>query len=157
GVNSSRALSISLVRNNGTNVYTFNDRTDPMYLNKGGFFPIDGELCGNMAGQSHNFGFTYELATDFMFQQGQGQVFTFTGDDDVWVFIDGKLVIDLGGVHGATTQSIELDRLNWLQTGHSYSLKIFQAERHTTASNFRIDTTLQLRTVELPLTTALFD
>lgn len=157
GVNVSRNLAITLVRQPGTNMYTFNDRTDAMYQGRNGFFPINGELLGNFGSTGKNFHFTYEISTTFIYERGKGQVFTFTGDDDVWVFVDGKLVIDLGGVHGATTQSIEMDRLNWLVDGREYSLKVFQAERHTTESNFRIDTTMRLRNVEPPTTTALFD
>lgn len=157
GVNVSRNLPITLVRQAGTNIYTFNDRTDATYANKGGFFPIDGELFGNYSSTGKNFHFTYELSTNFVFERGTGQAFTFTGDDDVWVFIDGKLVIDLGGVHGATSQTIELDRLNWLTHGHEYSLKFFFAERHTTQSNFRIDTTMRLRPLQPPSTSALHD
>jgi fibro-slime domain-containing protein len=156
GVNLSRNLALTLVRQPNSNVYTFNDRTDAMYANRGGFFPVNGELYGNYTSDK-NFHFTYELATTFVYQSGQGQVFTFTGDDDVWVFIDGKLVIDLGGIHGATSQTIELDRLTWLQSGHEYDLRFFFAERHTTQSNFRIDTTMFLRTIDPPSTSSLFD
>lgn len=160
GVNVSKQLTLTLVRQPGTNIYTFNDRTDPLYANRGGFFPINGELFGNSGGgglANTNYHFTFELETTFVYQRGTGQVFSFTGDDDVFVFIDGKLVIDLGGVHGAVSQSIDLDRLTWLQDGQSYSLKFFFAERHRTQSNFRIDTTLRLRNVDPPATTALFD
>ncbi len=156
-VNMSRQLQLTLVRQANTNIYTFNDRTDATFANRGGFFPINGELFGNSAGNDRNFHFTFELSTEFVFNRGAGQVFSFTGDDDVWVFIDGKLVIDIGGVHGAVNQSIELDRLNWLQSGQSYSLKFFFAERHRTQSNFRIDTTIALRSVEPPTTTAMYD
>jgi fibro-slime domain-containing protein len=55
------------------------------------------------------------------------------------------------------SQTIELDRLDWLEDGRSYSLSFFFAERHTTQSNFRIETTLELRTVQLPPTAALYD
>ena len=65
--------------------------------------------------------------------------------------------VDIGGVHGATSQTIDLDRLNWLQSGHTYSLKLFFAERHTTESNVRIDTTINLQNATLPPSTGLFD
>ena len=154
GVNMSKPLNLTLVRQSGTNVYTFNDRTDPLYQSKGGFFPINGDMLGNSANSSKNFHFTFELQTTFQYKAGTGQVFSFTGDDDVFVFVDNKLVIDLGGVHGAVNQSINLDRLNWLVDGQTYTLKFFFAERHRTESNCRIDTNIMLRTIEPPSVTA---
>lgn len=157
GVNMSKSLPITLVRQPGTNLYSFSDRTDATYSGRGGFFPINGDMYGNTPGQSKNFHFTYELNTNFIFRRGTGQIFTFTGDDDVWVFIDGKLVVDIGGVHSAISQSIELDRLNWLEDGKRYSFKLFFAERHTTQSNVRIDTTINLQNADLPTTAGLYD
>ncbi len=156
-VNMGRTLPLTLVRQANTNIYTFNDRTDPSYSAKGGFFPINGELLGNPSGQSKNFGFTFELDTNFVYRRGTGQVFSFTGDDDVFVFIDGRLVIDIGGVHAAVSQTIELDRLNWLSDGREYRLQFFFAERHTSQSNFRIDTTINLQNANLPTAAGLFD
>ena len=159
GMNVSKQLALTLVRQANSNIYTFDDNTDANFKNKGGFFPINGELFGNSGGSTpnQNFHFTFELGTEFVYQRGTGQVFTFTGDDDVLVYIDGKLVIDLGGVHSAISQSVELDRLNWLENGKSYNLKFFFAERHRTQSNFRIDTTLQLRSVEPPAVSGVYD
>ena len=157
GMNMSKAIPLTLVRQPGTNLYSFSDKADSVYSAKGGFFPINGDLLGNPAGQSKNFGFSYELDTNFVYKRDSGQVFTFTGDDDVWVFIDGKLVVDIGGVHSAVSQTIELDRLNWLQDGKKYNFKLFFAERHTTQSNVRIDTTINLMNAELPVTSGLYD
>jgi len=150
-------IDITLVRQPNSDVYTFDDKETPEYVATGGFFPINGQLFGNSAGENKNFHFTYELATEFMYNRGTGQVFTFTGDDDVWVFIDGRLVIDIGGVHSAVSQTIDLDRLDWLTDGQTHSLKFFFAERHRTQSNFRIDTTLNLRNAQLPRVSGMFD
>ena len=161
GVNLSKSVPLTLTRRGATNIYSFSSAVDPTYVARRGFFPINGELYGNsdqgVGFAQTNYHFTTEIDTEFMFERGKGQIFTFTGDDDVWVFIDGKLVVDLGGLHPELVQSIELDRLAWLVDGSTYRLKVFHAERHRTHSNFRIDTNLRLRMVELPATSGLYD
>lgn len=108
------------------------------------FFPIDGELLGNQ-GRSHNYHFTYQIAASFGYEPGTGQTFTFTGDDDVWVFFDKQLGIDLGGVHGADSRSVNLDTLFGPgKAAGNYSFDFFFAERHTSESNLRIETSLTL-------------
>lgn len=107
------------------------------------FFPLDGQGFGN-EGRNHNFHFTFELHTEFVYKGRE--VFTFIGDDDVFTFINKKLAIDLGGVHGAETMSVDLDQQATalgLVKGQKYALDVFQAERHTTESKFRIDTTIE--------------
>jgi fibro-slime domain-containing protein len=109
----------------------------------GAFFPIDGQGFGDTPGQAHNFSFTFELHTTFTYRGGE--IFTFTGDDDLWVFVNGHLGIDLGGLHPERSQLIDLDTVAeefGMVLGGSYPLDLFHAERHTTASHFRVDTSI---------------
>ena len=157
GVNTSKTLEITLERVPGTNRYVFDSDVAEPWKSRGGFFPWDKDGFGDYLNTGHNFHFTTELATEFVFERDKGHIFTFTGDDDVWVFIDGQLVIDLAGVHGKVEQTVELDRLAWLEDGKVYALKIFHAERHTWRSNFRIETTLRMRSANLPNTYKPYD
>lgn len=112
------------------------------------FFPIDGEGWGNQ-GNPHNYHFTLEAR--LMFDYEGGESFTFQGDDDLWVFINGKLAIDIGGVHGVIERSIDLDeRASYLgiEPGNSYTFDLFFAERHTTESNFMFETNINLECKE---------
>jgi fibro-slime domain-containing protein len=133
GVNIARALYLEFVEQDG--VYTFGSDS---------FFPLDGEGYGNSDYErTHNYDFTTELHAKF--QYNGGEHFTFTGDDDLWVFVNGKLAIDLGGLHPSASANLDLDThadALGLELGKVYTLALFHAERRVADSNFRVDTTL---------------
>ncbi|MDX2050957.1 MAG: fibro-slime domain-containing protein [Polyangiaceae bacterium] len=118
------------------------------------FFPIDG--AGTQSEDlpyfdelappnQHNFHFTFELNTKFIYKPGQ--IFTFFGDDDLWVFIDKKLAVDVGGLHAQELGSVALDTLG-LVAGKEYELSVFHAERHTDQSNFKATTNITFSNCE---------
>jgi fibro-slime domain-containing protein len=91
----------------------------------------------------HNYGFTFEFHAKFTYKKNTGQQFAFRGDDDVWVFINGRLVIDLGGLHAAENADVDIDGLG-LTDGQVYPLDFYFAERRVEASRLTITTSLEL-------------
>ncbi len=108
------------------------------------FFPLDGLGFGNYAATNHNFHFTSEVRYWFEYHADKNATLTFNGDDDVWVFVNGQLTVDISGTHGRTedkvvvnaaTTNIDGQPLN-LTEGAIYEIVVFQAERNTNASTY---------------------
>jgi len=156
GVNMSQPLTLSLLRQDD-GMYVFDDALDPYYASLGGFFPIDGRLFGNSGGvPDHNFHFTFDIKTQFTYDASAGQNFKFEGTDTVWLFIDGRLVNDLIGVHAAHDQFVDVDRLG-LDDGEQYTLHFFFAQQRRPQSHFRIETNVLLEGYHLLMVSAGFD
>lgn len=140
GANMTFPLTLALTPS-GNGVYTYDNQN---------YFPIDDKGFGN-EGNPHNFHFTTEVHTQFKYKGGE--VFKFNGDDDLFAFINKKLVIDLGGVHGSEDGAVDLDAVAasiGIVKGQSYPLDMFGAERHTSESHFRIETTISCFTPQPP-------
>lgn len=117
--------------------------------NNQNFFPLD--TITDKRGYSpllaadkelHNFLFC--MHGHAAFEYTPGLKFEFRGDDDVWVFINNKLAVDLGGTHGPESASIDLNRLK-LREGSVYPFDIFYCERQTNGSSILIRTTMDLQ------------
>jgi fibro-slime domain-containing protein len=120
------------------------DGSGNLVYDSAAFFPIDGMGFGNTPNQQHNFHFTTE--GHVRFEYIKGQKFTFRGDDDLWIFVNGKLALDLGGMHLPIAATIDFDAQAMalgIAVGGTYQMDIFHAERHTNQSNFRIETNIR--------------
>jgi fibro-slime domain-containing protein len=159
GMNVVRKVTITLDKDPATGVYSYDSAVSGVRLNPADstspkeFFPIDdgtpaattADGFGNQ-GNPHNYHFTVELHTKFTYRGTEA--FKFSGDDDVFVFINKKLVINIGGIHSALSKEVKLPDVAaaiGLVVGQEYPLDFFQAERHVVESNLRIDTTIDLR------------
>jgi fibro-slime domain-containing protein len=141
-----------LLTQNASGNYFYDSQISGVPVISGGvarmFFPLDNgspyqTAFGNQ-GSDHNFSFTLEMHTRFVYQGGE--FFHFRGDDDVFVYINKKLVINLGGIHSAEQADVQIDSLG-LEKGVEYPLDFFYAERHVAMSNLLITTSLALTPV----------
>jgi fibro-slime domain-containing protein len=132
GENQSKLHSIDLV-DNGTGIYE--------YLG-GQFYPVDGDLLGN-EGAAHNENFTFTFTASFKYEACIGQFLTVEGGDGLWVFINGALVIDLGGVDYAMDEYIDVDRLG-LSDQQVYEMRVFYASRNSSGSVLNLRTNIPL-------------
>ncbi|MDR2584589.1 MAG: fibro-slime domain-containing protein [Fibromonadaceae bacterium] len=92
-----------------------------------------------------NLSFCFESHAQFTYEKGQE--FFFRGDDDIWIFINNQLVIDLGGVHQAAPAFVDLDTIKTpevLVAGKTYPIDIFFCERMATQSNVRVSTNMYI-------------
>jgi fibro-slime domain-containing protein len=141
GVNMTFLVPLTLLETPaGSGVYVYDDPD---------FFPLDGKGWPGEEVMGHNFHFTTHIHGTFLYRGGEN--FAFRGDDDVWVFVNGKLALDLGGVHGVEEGAIDFDAKAGqlgISTGNVYTLDVFHAERHTSASNFRVETSIDCLVVE---------
>ncbi len=144
--NTSLNYSIELTRTNNASVSFLANE----------FFPIDNEGFGN-EDRDHNFHFTMECPKRFTYQGTGDEFIAMTADDDAFLFINGFLVIDMGGRHPALTRRVDLDKgmekALGLVPGEVYPLHIFFAERHTSGSAFGLETSVRFETDSCILTT----
>ena len=124
------------------------------------FYPIDGlgydailgdttdkiNTSGNGVRPEHPNG-SYTLRGEAQFVYQEDLYFEFSGDDDVYMYINGVLALDLGGAHGICTKRVNLKDVATkchLTPGEVATFTFFYMERNSDASNFKIETNMEL-------------
>jgi len=107
------------------------------------FFPMDGEGWAaedsSHENDGHNMYFTMHWKTLFPYDGRPGEYMLFRGSDDLWVYINGELAKDIGGMHEPVHDRIDLDSLN-LRAGCLVEMDIFFAHRSASFSDFFFET-----------------
>ena len=107
----------------------------------------EGRTGLNTTESQANYSFSIHAYGGFVYSESAGYYFQFDGDDDVYFFINGQLVCDIGGIHGEMSKGIELNdyaaKLN-LKDGQICTFDMFYAERHTSGINMEFYTNIRL-------------
>lgn len=164
-----------VLTDNGTGTYSFEagysgTKKDVQYDRKSGtiyngtnggdesgFYPLEDlgyEQSGLLTATSKvnngakNGGFTLRGESQFVYNEASNLYFTFTGDDDVYMYINGTLALDLGGAHGRNSKTVNLNDLDatkyGLKEGQVATFTFFYMERCSDASTFGIKTNMKL-------------
>ena len=123
------------------------------------FYPIDGlgydAILGDTTDKTNDSGSNrpehpngnYALRGEAQFIYRDDLYFEFSGDDDVYMYINGVLALDLGGAHGICTKRVNLKDVAQqchLTEGEVATFTFFYMERNSDASNFKIETNMEL-------------
>lgn len=151
--------------NSGTTSYVRGNalpdaRFDPLGLSGAGTalgYGLSGDTYGDLVSASTadwadyydttNYNMSLEGHAQFIYYEDDDLYFTFTGDDDVYLYINGVRVLDVGAAHSISKVSISLNdvaELCGLKDGQAYDFDFFYMERHGTAANFGIETNIKI-------------
>lgn len=128
------------------------------------FDPISGKYFGNNGNKylevvdpnqndithyykNTNYNLTLEGHAQFIFYEDDNLYFNFTGDDDVYLYINGIRVLDMGGAHAISKCGISLNNVKelcGLKDGQVYDFDFYYMERHGTAANFGFETNIKI-------------
>lgn len=118
---------------------------------------------------NRNYNYVLVSEGEFVYHEGENLFFNFEGDDDVYLFINDELVLDIGGAHSIDKYTINLNdyvnaakagtlgnaernRKLSLSEGDTYSFKFYYMERHGTGANMHVDTNIKVTDPEMETT-----
>ena len=148
------------LRYGDTTIYEDDTSTDNTHKNDKNveekhFYPLDGlgydapDYFGDTTDMTTGRNGNFAMVSEAQFVYNPNQYFTFSGDDDVYLYINGVLALDLGGAHGVCTKTVKLSDVAakcGLTAGKVADFKFFYMERNSSASNFSIKTNIELAT-----------
>lgn len=135
------------VRGNILPIATFNPIAGMGYGQSGDTYRMARDGSQQSYYDETNYNLTLEGHAQFIYYQDADLYFNFTGDDDVYLYINGIRVLDMGGAHSISKAGISLNNVAeicGLKDGEAYDFDFYYMERHGTAANFSIETNIKV-------------